>query len=848
MLRIFLSIVVGFTLLFVLAMTLVYVYEDEVKEMIIAELNKHLKSEIIVKPQDIDLTIVQSFPECALRFRRVTALEAIDTKDKDTLFYADNIMLSFSLRDLFYKRYNINEILIQRATFNPSVDKLGKPNYIIWKTDTASKGENVNFALEMIRLDDVELQYKNVSTRVKCNGHIPSLEFKGTFGDHEYSMEAKGNAFIELLQVKKVKYIASKNLKFDVDVDVSGNTYTFRQADLKLNQMSFNAAGSMIFADSLELLHLDYKGKNLEIAPVLSLLPEQYQHNIADYSSDGLFYAEGLLNYKSGEPITVSSKFGIKQATITYKPQSATLTDVNLAGELEVADGISKLLLKGISARLGSNTFRGDCELSNFNDPYLTLDADIKTDLAEMIRFYPIDTIQALSGNLDLNTHIAGLIRNLKHPSGADDIKASGSATWHDLKLRFKNSTKELNIPGGDLRLEGRDVQLTDVKIMHGNSDLTLTGSIPAFLTYVFDSKAPLEIDADLESSRLEMEDFLVSGGKEGTSEVSIPANLHFNLDASIGKFSFAKFSASDIKGNIYIRDQKLYVKNLVLNTLDGKATLNAIADASGEQIAISAESDLTGINIQKLFYQFNNFGQTTLQDKHLKGFATASIDFSGKWSRQLTADLSSINATSSLLIERGELNEFKPLESLAKYIEVKELQHIRFSTMQSAVEIKDKTITIPKTSIKSSAINIELWGKHTFENMIDYHIQLLLSELLAKKPRAGKGLDEELELVENDPENRRSVFIMMTGPIDNPVIKYDRRGAREKIKQDIKQEKQNLKQLLKEEFGLFKKDSLQKKESHLSDQNFKLETGSDNKKPKPTLQPKKKDEEDEDF
>jgi hypothetical protein len=303
---------------------------------------------------------------------------------------------------------------------------------------------------------------------------------------------------------------------------------------------------------------------------------------------------------------------------------------------------------------------------------------------------------------------------------------------------------------------------------------------------------------------------------------------------------------ADNIKGAVLLKNQKIALKDITLNATDGTIKLNAFADASSENIKISGDCELQKLNIQKLFTQLNNFGQSTLQDKHLKGFITANVDFTGTWNKQLEVDLNSINATSSILIERGELIGFKPLESLAKYIDVNELKLIKFSTLQSAIEIKNKGIIIPKTSIKSTAINLELWGKHGFDNVIDYHIQLLLSEILSKKPRANKDFDDELSLVENDPENRRSVFIVMSGPIDNPTIKYDKKGAKEKIKQDLKLEKQTLKNILKEEFGLFKKDSVKVKETEKANQSFKIQFGDDPKKKEKSLTPKKKEEEDD--
>ena len=318
---------------------------------------------------------------------------------------------------------------------------------------------------------------------------------------------------------------------------------------------------------------------------------------------------------------------------------------------------------------------------------------------------------------------------------------------------------------------------------------------------------------------------------------------------ADVGNLSFSKFTAQNIKGDVVVTGQKLIVNDLLLNTMDGKAQLSAVADASGEAIAIKAVADLNKINISKLFYQCNGFGQTTLNEKHLNGFATSTVNFSGNWSKELVADLESVTANGNISIEQGRLVDFKPLLSLSKYVEVNELKDIKFQAMQSSFDIKNQVISIPKTTIKNSAMNIELWGKHTFRNEIDYHIKLLMSELIANKKRANKQLDEEMMVEENDPENRRCVFVLMTGTVDNPIIKYDRKGLKQKIGEDIKAEKQTLKQLLKEEFGLFKKDSaLNKSQTPKAEEKFKIEFGEKQEPKSKPLQPKKKEEDDDDF
>ena len=848
--RLFFALVLVVILVVGVSATLVFFYKDDVIAVVIKELNKHLNTEVRIDPKNIDLTIIKSFPNCALEFKDITAMEAKEFKSNDTLLFAKRLSLAFNIKDLFNKNYTIKNIELENAQCYLKVDKKGNANYLVWKTDTSQvKGDSVKFALEKISLSNVELTYKNSKHKIKLNTSIKELNFKGKFNDDNYTLKSDGSSYVDLFQVNNVKYLNSKNLKFDIEFAVNNSSYTIKKSITSINSTQLISSGAFVIQDSLLSLDVNFNGKNLDISTTLSLLPEKFQNQINDYESDGEFYANGEFHYKNGTPLVVKADFGIKQATITHKQQNATLKNVNLLGNIIVNENRSNLTLKNISAELNSNTFSGDVELSNFKDPYLKLKVAANTKLEELIMFYPIDTLQSLSGNISVSAEIEGLISDMKSNAYSPNIKANGNAVITDLKAIFKQTEKIINIPEGKLELNNRHLNVYNLKLIKGNSNVMLVGELPNFLGYLFDDKEPLTIFAQVTSDRVELEDFIFSSGQSNdNSSVSIPDNLDFNISVEVAHLTFGKFMADNIKGNLLLKNQKIALKDVALNSADGEIKLNAFADASGEILKVSGGCELNKLNIQKLFIQLNNFGQTTIQDNNLKGFVTSTVDFSGVWDKKLKVDLNSINVTSSILIERGELINLKSLESLAKYIDVNELRHIKFSTMQSAIEIKNKVITIPKTSIKSNAINLELWGKHTFDNQIDYHIQLLLSELLAKKPRANKDFDEELSLVESDAENRRSVFILMTGSIDNPTIKYDRKGAKEKIKEDIKQEKQNLKQLLKEEFGFFKKDSIKIKETEKSNQRFQLLVGDEKPKANKPLQPKKKEENEDDF
>ena len=93
LLRIFLRLLLvagGAFLALVLVVTVFY--EAEVKQKIISELNRHLRSEI--KVSDFDISLLRHFPFASFEMKEVTAMDAVAGKESDTLLRAERISCS----------------------------------------------------------------------------------------------------------------------------------------------------------------------------------------------------------------------------------------------------------------------------------------------------------------------------------------------------------------------------------------------------------------------------------------------------------------------------------------------------------------------------------------------------------------------------------------------------------------------------------------------------------------------------------------------------------------------------------------------------------------------------------
>lgn len=851
LLKTVLWIFVSIAVLVIAAIALVFIYEDEVKASMVDELNKHLNAEIKIQPQNIDLTVIRTFPNASIDFKDAMCYEVSKKEKRDTLFTAELIALQFNLMDLFNKKYDIQKIDLSDLDLRLKVDKKGNENYIIWKTDTITTSEAaVKFALEKITLNNIKVSYKNRQNKTKLAFVLDEAVFSGKFNESNYLLESEGVLNAETLIFKDRNYLNNKKLTYAFNVDVGKKQYIIKTAEVKINEVLLKTQGKFWTIDSLFFADIAFKGEKLDIKTAMSLLPESAQGKIKDYESEGEFYAEGILKgiLNADETPEITADFGVKNAKITYKPNNVTLEQVNFTGTYKNFHGEENLELKGINASLKNNKIEGYYSMANFADPYLNVNFKTNADLADVVSFYPIDTISKLLGKVNMEAEIKGKLDELKKDFTSTANYAKGTAKFENVILQFKNDKKEVSIPSGSFTLRGRDVVADSLQVKLGASDATISGELVNFIPWLLKKKESLGIIAKCSSTNISLDELMASDenpSASGSSEFSLPEDISMQLNLNVAKTTLGKFTAKDLAGKITMKNKQFFSENLSFESMGGDVALSGILDATEEKLKLKGTTKLIGIDITRMMYEMNNFSQNEITDKHLKGQGNISFDFSTLWDRKWNCDMNSVNVISDITVERGELANYKPLESLAKYVELKDLQKIKFSTLQSHLEVKNRVITISKTSIQNSALNLEFYGTHTFDNMIDYHIKLLLSELLAKKPGKNKQLDDELSFVENDPDNKRCVFLLMTGNISDPVIKYDRKAMKDKVKEDIKAEKQNLKNILKEEFGFFKKDTtlLKTSDNKKADQKFIIDNGNKKLEAK-----KKKEEEDEDF
>ncbi len=807
--------IVFILVVFVTLSLLAWIYRDNIKEAFIKELNKNIKTEASIG--NIGVNFFRSFPMVSVTLHDVVVLENAPKLEKDTLLSARRVYFQFNVLDVIKKQYQVKELEISLAEFNPVIFKDGTVNYIVWESDSTDDSQNnLVFDFQRIILKRVRVNYSDYFTKLNVSFLTHNADIKGLFKESEYNLSINGDFFTEIVKYDETEYVAYQDTKVNLILDVFENKlFVFRYGGIIINKHEFDLTGELDFRGNFAFLDLSIESDRLKLQNLIADLPDFVKSYLEDYRVKGDITFKTKISGTFSNVVNpfVSAEFSIANAEISDKKKEVRMKNLSFTGKYNNGRfrnlSSSALIIKNFATQLNNGFLEGDLFVLNFNRPDIELSISSKMQISDIIEFFKLNNIQNPEGQIDLQLSFSGSISNGQEFRPVDFVNSAskGKLSFQNLSFKLKDDIKDYKNFTGSFSFNNNDLIVESFSGNVSSSDFSINGSFRNFLSYVFFENQKLFVDAKLKSEYVNLNELLVdeSSGKDNKYKLSFSDKHDFNLSADINQIKFQTFDAEKLKGKLYLSNRVFMAEDVSLNTMSGKVFLAGTIDGRNDDVLkVKCVGSSENVEIQQLFYQMNNFGQQEIMDKHLKGKLNATLQFSANWSSYLDIDLKSIEANADLKIENGELINYEPVLKLSRFIKIGDLEHIKFSTLENKISIKDETISIPFMEINSSAINIKLSGEHKFNNDINYRLQVLLSDVLARRNRQNRNPQEQYGDIIDDG-NHTTLYILVTGNISNPVFKYDRKTRMEKVKEDFKQERKNLLEVLRKEFKISK-------------------------------------------
>jgi len=828
--------------------------QDKVAAIILNSLNKGLSTRLEVG--NVRLSFLKKFPKASLELKDVvvwsssdfikTGFKGINT---DTLLSAKNVSVEFKITDIIKGNYNIESVGAKNGKMNLFTDNAGFINYNVSVNKESSGDEDFTINLEKIDLSEIKVYYNNLSTKLIINGKAKNGKLKSRISVEEIDFTAETELEIYSFQLFNTIITRTINAGLDLSMLKSKEGISFNKGEMTIEDFTFRLDG-VVSSDNL--LDLNITGEDINLDKIRKYLPEKYLKLAADYNPSGILAVscniDGPLTRTKNPHVEINTT--LLNGGVTFGKSDITLNNLSFTGFYSNGKEnnlrSSFVSMKNFKAKLGSSDYTGSIEVSDFSHPITRLSLMGRVYPAEIKEFFNINSITAAGGSVDVDLNLS------------TDYWPKDSVTINDLlflnpdaKLVFnsftfgtQNNKLVINDVTGTVNVSDY-ITAENLNLSYKGQKIKVNGEFRNLPEWLEGKPVKMSADAAISFSRLNPEAFMssIDSSAESSSAkkaFSLPGDLILDIDFTIDSLIYKTFSSLSVAGTLNYKPRILTFKSLRMNALNGSLSgTGFIVQDISKSIIARGSFDLTSIDVNKTFKTFNNFGQTFLKAENLAGSLSGSLSILLPMDSLLKPDIKATTAEGKYILTNGALISFDPVKQLSKFIELSELENIYFDKLENDFFIRNNFLYVPQMDIKSSAADLSINGRHSFDNDFEYHIKILLSEILSKKRKKNKSSVTEFGVVQDDGLGRTSILLKVVGKGEDVKVSYDAKAAGAEVKNNIKSERQTLKTILNQEYGWYKTDTAVKQKPAEKKPRFKItwdETDSTENTEKPPV------------
>lgn len=801
-----LGIVLG---LLLLLSTLAWAFQDKITDALVQQLNLQLERPI--EADAVDLNVVRYFPSAAINFRGLRIPDA----SGETLVRAEVMRFRFNAFRLITGQIRIHELTINDGLAKVRIDAQGRGNYEIFKAKSrqeapSSAGRKVQVDINRLAFNNVVLKYDNRQLEQRADVTMDYLTLSGNLDGQRTSIKTVAELQTQYVELNGDRFLPRTIVGWDMEIaaDLEQGTYEATQAQLIVMANRFGLTGKVARLDSgAHDLDLALKGEDCTIQSVLAILPDRLTAGLKDFNSRGDFYFDvAVKGVLSGEKTpAVSARFGLQNGEITSPRLGESLRKASFEAEL-VADADrenARFALKPFSAMLDGREITVELSVADAFDPRIDFRLNGALNLALMYKLLGVAGLETASGEVQLQDLILiGRLKDMVDPSRLARVDAQGIVNTANVKLRYAEEDFELS--DGYLAFTNELVTLRSFQVKGADSDFELNANlynvIPALLAE--DAKRQglkIGFDGELKSQHLNFDRLLALGLAEKEALPDAPAPvavdtfaerprgdsaavdyttlLEGRLAVSVADFNFRKVTGTDFKGAVRYNNREIVFEGVRAMVFGGGVLMNSNLRLKGEPklLAILA---LQNIDAERLLREAENFGQTELTDKNLKGTITSKVMIEAHWNEDFSMKEEELSVLADVTITQGELVDYEMMKQFSRFVKLEDLERIVFTDLRNQIQIKNRQLVIPTMFIQSNALNMTLAGLYDFDHNMDFKFKVNAGQVLADKFKRFN------TAYLPKPAKRRgwfNIYVGMSGNImDMKTMKYDYTDKRE--------------------------------------------------------------------
>jgi len=805
--------IVGVVLVFLIiaAVTIPYLFEDQIKAKILKSINESVEAKVAFS--DADLSLFKSFPKANVSLENLSIVNKAPFEG-DTLVSFKELNLKMSLMELFNgdnEPLSIDAISTKDALINIIFNKDGIGNFDIALKNQDKKEDDSNskpLSLKIKEYDVENLKFKFTDQASKISMVLDSIYHTGTgdFTNDVLDLDTKTTAKVSM-KMDKVNYMNNVSISLDaiLGIDLKNSKYTFKENKAKINELPLEFNGFIQMVEAGQVYDLTFKTPTSSFKNFLGLIPSAYASSIENVKTTGDFtvtgFAKGMLTDTTVPKfkIAIASNNGSFQYPDLPKAVKNIIIDTKIINETGLMND-TYVNLDKLSFSIDQDVFNAKATIKNVATNAI-VDAALKgtINLGNLSKAYPVKLDKPLSGILKADVTTKFDMASVEK-SQYQNINNAGNLNLSGFKYVDENG-KAMNINSAIVQFNPSRVNLQEFKATTGKSDMNVTGVLENFYGFLFRNQN-LQGNFNLSSNQLAVSDFMTTSEpttktetKATTEAMKIPAFLDCSLTANANTVLYDNLTLKDVSGKLNVKDQAVSIENVKSSIFGGQITANGMVSTKEKTPKFNMNLGLNQVNIAESFTQLDMLKKIAPIAGIINGKLNSTIKLSGNLdAMEMTPDLKTLSGDllGQLLSTTINAKNSTLLNALSSNIKFIDVNKLNLNDVKAALTFKDGKVNVKPFDIKYQDIKVTVGGTHGFDQLMNYNLKMdvpakylgtEVNNLIAKLTPANAAK------VENIP-----VTALLGGSFTSPKISTDMKAATTTLVTNlVKQQKDQL-------------------------------------------------------
>lgn len=810
--KVILSVAIIISMLVIATLALPLLFKDR----IVAEIKKVANEQLLAKVDfgDFDLTIFRSFPDLTLCMNDLSVV-GIEQFEGDTLLYAGELSVRLDLMSVIRGgSMRIVSVGLNKGLVNLLVQKDGKANWDITKPAPSAGTAPVSsfdVSLKSYKLDQCEIRYLDESAGMRVFMKELMHSGSGNFSESLFTLSTTSSIERVNIWYHGIKYLSEvqAELLADLEMDMQKSKYTFKENQLKLNDLSIGFDGFVAIPDEAVEMDVEFVSGSNTFSSFISLIPAIYHHQFNDLKSSGTLAFNGFVKgvYSETSMPGYGVKLAIKNGMFQYPSLPAAVKNVQVDLDVNNPDGIPDhtiFNLRQLHAEIGNDPFDAHLLVSTpVSDAHFNGAAKGKINLGNISKIVPLEKGVSISGLLLADLTAQGRMSSIEKKR-YEEMTAAGSLSLTDAKYAAPGYPNGISVNRLVLNFNPRQVALSQCDLKIGNSDLRANGTLDNLPAYYFRDE-PLKGTLSIRSGLLDLNELLPSSAPVQHAEtasastaitaVEIPSHVDFDLTASITKLLYEDLIIQDLEGKVRMHDAMLEMEGISFNTLGGSVKMNgSYASTQPDQPAITYKLSVKNADIQLSVKAFEMLKAMAPIAERCSGRISADFTINGRLDAQMNPVLNTLTGSGSLKTGNVVLTNFEPVSQMADVLKMPQYKQLSLNDVSLIFSFRDGRVAMEPFQANLSGSKATIKGSHGFDQTINYTVNLSIPKaqlgtqaigvMNGMLTSAGKVSGSSYTIP--DPVD---VKILIGGTVTKPVVKTGLKDAALSIAETVQEE-----------------------------------------------------------